>query len=474
MGGGALITSQKLRYTAAQEDSVNAVVTSLTQDPPHAFPVDVTLNVPNPVPHRLRIYSTPDESVGTLVAEFTYDPTYTNVKVRLPLQLEVGGIGEFDPADGSISTPVNVSLQGWDWYPEVRGMGGTLANMEYTKGESVPGNGYDYFTLTGERQFVAPDFIFIHFEPQISLSQPVFTYLNLYTGIKEVTATQTMDATYYRQLVEIVTAGTTPTITLLPLANVPGGTLLTFSTHRGSQKQATIKAAVGEVIFFDGGNGNAIYMGQGELVWLLRADNGWHVTNDWRGMSRVGEQWDGEVLRPNVIRFNGGGLEDGGGNPLPLPRATYPRAEWYAFNVLPGGLLMSKTDRDTGGINAAGFWAYDATNIWAPDYRGMFKRALPGIRTGLGTARNSTSKTGSYEPHLTEEHNHTDPNKPNFNRLLTWAGAPDGLGGHFTGAIFSGTYNDGRPKVHDTAVLTAFGGPETRSKNIGITMGCYI
>lgn len=477
-----MITTQKLRYIAAQEDSVGAIVASLTQDPPHSFPVDVSMFVPNPVPHRVWIYSTPDASPGTLVAEFTYDPTYTNVKVRARLQLTVGGMGAFDPQDGEIGIPVNPDLIGWEWYPQVRSMGGVLADIEFVKKESVLGAGFDYFELTDGAVFTAPDYVFIDFLPQISTSQPVFTYLNLYTDIREITGSETMDATYYRKVCEIITAGTAPVVTLLNLVNVPANTLLVFSTMLGAQKGATISAASGEFIKYNNISYGSIFLGEVDVVWIMRRPDGWHVVSQWEGMARVGVQTSVDIPRPNTIVFNGGGLIGGGGAPAPLPRAVYPRVEWYVFNVLPGGYLISKADRDAGGDDKAGYWAFDATNIWAPDYRGTSRRALPGTR-GNDSTRDNTAITGNYKPDQIKKHKHMTivdttiesggfPAFVNFIKSMIKAYSKSSSGGK------ESTYMAGAgDNVQPTIAPTNDGGVDLKDETVGKTtavlMGCY-
>jgi hypothetical protein len=480
-GTGSTLINNKLRYKVYQADSPTAEVASLTEDPPHTFPHAVTINVPNPVVHIVKIYTTPDESLGSLISEFIYDPTYTNVEVRMPLELSVGGPGEFDPADGAQSTPVIPSLRGWEWYPEMRSKSGTLSITEYTKNESVPGEGYDSYSLIGDDRFVNPDYVFIHFKPKISVQQPVFTYLNFFNGVKVITGDDNMDATYYRQLCEIATAGPSPVITLLPKINIPDNTLLVFSTKRGSQKQATLKLSVGESIDIDGVPEPAIFMGQGETLWLLLKDNIWRIANDWNGMSRVGEQVDLEIMRPNTILFNGGGLADGGGGPLPLPRAIYPRAGWYVDTKLPSGQVLTKAARDAGGINLSGFWAIDDDNIWAPDYQGNQRRALPGNR-GNDSSRNASSLAGSYAPDMYKQHTHftvknqvntqnspfPDPPLPNRPIAREWnkqnGSGPQGY--YLVGADIDA--------VPDLGPTSKSGGGETIGKTNGVYMGCYI
>lgn len=484
IGSGTLITTQKLRFKAAQEDSLSAIVASLTMDPPHTFPMNVTLNVPNPVPHRVFIYSTPDETDGTLVASFTYDPTYVNVKVRMPLELRVGGLGPYDPAEGTDEIPVIEDMRGWDWWPEIRSQGGTLSSSEYTKVESVPGLGYDKFTVNiPDFAFSIPDFIFIKFLPQVSTATPVFTYLDLYTDVIEVPGDATLDASYYRKVIEFTSLSASPIFQLLDISSVPNGTLLTFSTMRGAQQQATIKASGTNSMFLAGGAYTAFFMGKGEVLMIMRRPDGWHVVNDWGAMIRTGQIYKGDIIIPNTIIFNGGGLADGGGNPLPLPRAIYPRVEWHVLTRLPSSYVMTKADRDAAGINASGYWAYDANSIWAPDMQGNFLRALPGNR-GNDPDRNNTSKPGSYGADTLRNHAHwitsdsagpgANPNARVIGRVPGGPGGGLGLNGVGGGweLMFGSPYTG--VTLYDASGVPLIGGAETRPKHNSVIVGCYI
>lgn len=410
IGGGPLITSQKLRFTAAEESSPNAIVTSLVYDPPHAFPLNVTLNVPNPVPHRVNIISTPDGISGTLVASFVYDPTYTNVEVRLPEELLPGGSGLYDPALGTNIIPANPDRRGWQWWVSIRSVGGELHSSEYTQTESAVGLGVDGAEITiADFAFYEPDFVFIHFVPKVSTSTPVFTYLNLFTDILVPTWdgswAATMDATWYRKVIELITPAPAPTVNMLPLASVPDNTLLVFSTVMGGQKGATLVASGTEQFKLMNGDFPRVYIGEGEVVWVLRKGDGWHVVNNWHGMAEAGELTEDYINnRPNRIVFNGQGLVVGG-VPSPIPRANYPRVVWFVTNRLPAGMLITKAARDAGGDALAGYWAQDATNIYAPDHQGVSTRALPGTR-GNDADRTNASLPGSYAADKGKRHKH--------------------------------------------------------------------
>lgn len=408
---GTALTSNKLRYIAYEAETPTAEVARITEDPPHSFPHPVTMNVPNPVVHIVKIFSTPDDSAGTLISEFIYDPTYTNVEVRMPLQLIAGGAGEFDP-DADSNEIIVPDLVEWEglWYPERRANGGTMADYEYNILA-----GKDGFELIGDDKFGDGELIWIHFSPKITISQPTFNYLNLFTGYNTITGSVTVDSTHYRKLNEIVAAGTTaPVITLQKLDEIPNQTLLVYTTFMGNQRQVQFVTQLGQPIKTNNGNRTSICLGVNAYIWFLKVADGYRIVSCSEDVWRVGAQVDSDVLLPNTLWLDGGGMLI----------SEYPRPYEYA-NALPGGQLLTKADRDAGGIAKAGFWAIDEATgmLFRPDYRGLYTRAIPGNR-GNDSGRDVNSTAGSYEAGAMPNHYHFTTRDEGFDT----GDFPDGIG----------------------------------------------
>lgn len=388
---GVILAGNKLRYIAYEASTPTAEVARITEDPPHTFPHAVTINVPNPVVHILKIFSTPDDSAGTLISEFIYDPTYTNVEVRFPLQLIAGGSGEFDPAADS-NQIVMPDLLDWAglWYPERRANGGTMADYEYT---ILPGGGLQ---LVGDDTFAEDELLWIHFEPKITLATPVFAYLNLFSGMNVITANVTLDSSTYRMIQAIQAVATSITVSLPLLATVPDQTLFVFQTFNGNQKQSRISTQSGEPIKMFNGNRTSICLGSAEYAWIVKEADGYYPLQISDGVYRVGAQVDSDVILLNTMWMDGGSMLG----------TEYPRALDY-INALPVGQLLTKAARDAGGIAVAGQWAWESSTglIWRPDYRGLTKRGLPGTRAN-DSQRNSSSFAGSYGADFVKDHKH--------------------------------------------------------------------
>lgn len=447
---GVILAGNKLRYKAYEASTPSAEVVSLTENPPHTFPHAVTLNVPNPVVHIVKIFSTPDASAGTLISEFIYDPTYTNVEVRLPLQLIAGGPGEFDPAvdANQLNIPFLTEWEGL-WYPERRANAGTMADYEYT----ILSTGG--LQLTSGDTFDAGELIWIHFNPKITISTPVYNYLNLFVDIAVITADVTLDSSYYRKLLEIASTTTSITVTLPLLATIPNQTIFAFETSMGNQKQAKIAVQDSNIKFLSG-NRNAIELGTCEYLWLLKEDDGFHVMKCSEGVLRVGAYVDHDIVMPNTS------IADGG----PLPAADYPRVLRH-INSLPAGLLLTKTARDAGGDAVAGQWAWDVATqtIYKPDRRGLVARALPGTR-GNDMQRDNSALPGSYRPDWLKSHYHyadeTDPTRTFAKKKST-----KGPNSEATNPVLSFIYLENKTG-------TAGDGPENTVRTVGVLRLVYL
>lgn len=386
---GVILAGNKLRYIAYEEPAITAEVARITEDPPHVFPHAVTINVPNPVVHLVKIYSTPDDSAGTLISEFIYDPTFTNVEVRLPLQLIAGGPNEFDPVAGSnqILIPDLVDWTGL-WYPERRANAGTMADYEYTV---LPGGGLQ---LMGDDIIVDGELFWIHFEPKVTVSTPVFNYLNLFAGINAITEDTTLDSSTYRMVNMIMATGTAIRVILPLLSTVPDLTIFVFNTFMGNQKQATIQT-LGEIIHINNATTSALYLGANEYLWLIKQGNAYEVLMISDGVFRVGAQVDSDIILPNTMWLDGGSMIT----------TDYPRVASYVYS-LPAGQLLTIAQRNAN-VALVGQWAVDEANglIYRPDYRGYTKRALPGTRAN-DSQRNSSSFAGSFGADFVKDHKH--------------------------------------------------------------------
>jgi hypothetical protein len=389
---GVILSSNKLRYKAYEASAPTAEVASVTEDPPHTFPHAVTLNVPNPVVHIVKIYSTPDASSGTLISEFIYDPTFTNVEVRLPLQILVGGTGTYDPEADTKDLDIPF-LTEWEglWTPERRANGGTMADFEYT---IKPTGG---LTLVGDDTFAENELLWIHFEPKVSVSQPTFNYINLFNSVVYILASRRLDSNDFRKAIQLYSLDTTVYLTLPKLADTPDMILLPISTMMGNQRQCIVQSdQPGEFININNGQSSSICLGRNEKLWLLKTTTSWEVVEISEGVFKVGSRGESDVLFPNTTWADGGTLLG----------SDYVRLKNYVSS-LPAGYVMTAAQKTSGDLQYAGYWGYDLSSdtIYKPDYRGLAKRDIPGT-SGRDSGRDNNTIPGHYQRSIFPDHKH--------------------------------------------------------------------
>jgi len=148
-------------------EEVNRVVYS----PPHTNPRDVSIFVPTPVVHLVRIHESVDgEVLGAKRVEFVATPSFDGPMVIPPLMIQVGGGRENrDPADDAFEVAIP-SIEGntISWV-EQRGAGPLIGEGDAVAGEDVEwrkriGGGIE---LLNGKQFLHGERYWIYFEPQL-------------------------------------------------------------------------------------------------------------------------------------------------------------------------------------------------------------------------------------------------------------------------------------------------------------------
>ncbi len=423
-GTGLSLINNNLRFIAYQTDTPTVPAEPATTfAPPQTFPRSVTLTVPNPVPHFVKIFSSPDASPGTLLADFLYDPSYASVEIRHAEQIVVGGIGPYDPVVGA--TQINIpDAVGWDYWFERRANGGTQADGEYTQ---LLTGGVE-LSRAGDT-FGDGEIMFIHFYPRITTATPVFNYLNLFTDIIPITSATVLDATFAGKLLEITEPGTSFTIPMPALVDVPDMKVYSFSTFMGNQKQAKITGA----FKYLNQPMAAVYMGTQESFVCIKKGDAYHIHTLPEGMLKVGAYIysDSKLLMANAAYCDGSAL----------PIADYPRVDYW-LSQLPPGIVFSTAAARSAGTAAQAFakssmWVRDTAegNIYLPDKRGLSMRSLPENRVVVGgVAPFSVADgvlPGTAEVGQNLLHNHYT--SPSFNRLsaraddVDSAGTPNGI-----------------------------------------------
>lgn len=429
---GPTIIGNYLIYRAAETTALGTIVASAVDPPPQTFPRNVFLAGVRPVPHLVQVYSSVDGvSLDTLLSDFLYDPSFSNVEIRPTLFLVTNRGLPYDPVDGdTFIGPIDGSVPGYeeiaswgDWWVEVRSKGGKIIEgAEYTKNGSNDG-------FTYPEAFYS-DVIAICFPPKITTVSPIVNVQDLFAGYIKVTGTATMTADWLGHYVDLEFTGNSGSITLLPVADVPENKQLMLFNMVGNQQQVTIKAAAGESIRWFDGNYPELYIGKTEnLVLFKRTDTSdplnpvahWHVANQLEGMAKAGTSVPTQtgVLQPTIHPNQG--VFDG----QPIDLAVWPRVRWFVKR-LPPAIVLPLASRNAGNV---GFWFYDgadldsAANIYPPDVLGRHARNIPGDR-GNDSGRDATSNAGTLDSSHNKQHTHTYT-KPKLRSNSDAAGVAD-------------------------------------------------
>lgn len=170
-----------VRVIAYKASDPGTEVTRVEFEPPHINPRDVSLYVPSPVVHIVRIYETPDsESVGVLKAEYVATPSFDGPIVIPPMMIKVGGgrdgtesggNGAVDPEDGADGVGIEAIAGYTISWVEQRGAGplkgaAEVVGLDPSSLEWLPrtGGGID---LQNGKKFYDGEEYWIYFEPTL-------------------------------------------------------------------------------------------------------------------------------------------------------------------------------------------------------------------------------------------------------------------------------------------------------------------
>lgn len=386
------VINNNLRFIAYEAATPAVPVANVTYAPPQSFPKSVTLTVPNPVPHLVKIYTSPDTSIGTLLSDFLYDPTYQDVQIRPYDEIIIGsGVG-YDPGAGATQIIIPDAV-GWDYVFERRANGATQRADEYNKLPTGP-----QLTRPGD-VFDSGEAVFIHYAPRTVTATPTFNYLNVYSDVIDVTVDTLIDQTYAGKLIQINSLADALVLTMDDVTLIPDMKVFTITTFMGAQKQSIIS---GPFKYRNQDMPN-IYIGEQETAVFVKKGAYFYVETLPEGIFKVGRYFilDQKLGIPNMVYCDGGSLliED------------YPRLDYWLSQLPLGVVLSSLAARDALGLQGKPRWVRDVVNglIYRPDKRGLFERALPDGRNDMTFSRPGTGALAipsSFEPGGNKAHNH--------------------------------------------------------------------
>lgn len=274
-----------LRAIMYETSAPNVAVQAIDIPLPHNVSQQIVFTGLNDVSHWFRLYEVVGLVLGTQLSDSLIQPTVKSVYCDLPIELNVGvaPTDRITPAvnsyNGTVEFPQYAGkVAKIDYWVEQRGVG-QLKDDEYTNNTDM---GVTFgFKLTGTALFNDADTYFIKFRPIILVNPANFpaARVELFTDIVLVNTSRTIDATYANKMMDVQSAGGNLTLTLDLLANMPNLKLFHFVNNFGLQTQTTIKAATGELIYFNGAEVNQIVLKMSEYLTLNKKGSRWYFVD---------------------------------------------------------------------------------------------------------------------------------------------------------------------------------------------------
>lgn len=260
------------------------------------------------------------------------------------------------------------------------------------------------------------------------------------------------------KLLQLRGASTSLIITLPDVDDVPNNTIIPIETQTNNTVQHQITTTGGQFIYLNGQSKTSVFMGVAETLWLFRADDGYHVINDfgtvYRGLAQPHAVYKIDTYANKILCE--GQL---------VSRLSYPRLWEYVQTLGPSFVTDSVWNTPTATVAGRTvarpyrgcFSNGDGVNTFrVPDMMNTFLRSVK-TTSGSDTERH-LNNPGGYQDDLFKAHFHgvgTEPgNLPIWlrkvvNTVRNW--------------------NTGNTDVASKNASTDdTGGLETRPENIGV------
>jgi len=329
-------------------------------------------------------------ALGTLVATYTVDAA-SNAIVSEKRYYTCDGAGTYDPAPNTleITDPYFLNKTVSSVFREAFRFLEPDTEWEQTD---------DTITILSGSTFEPNEKIMIEivYKSQIATQNET----SLFSGVSLLTASTTLDATYYNKRVKLTGATSVLVITLPTIASMPDGKFFYFNSFGGLQKQTKFICQDADKILYDGldlpvNELGELWIGKGEHLWIEKRGTFFEVLDAHKGISMVGEKFSATYKsHPNSV-IEDGSLYDGDEN---------PRIWYWLQNILP---ITHKVTDDavTGGgyVHPAGkegqFVVHSTLKKFrVPNTQNLFERGLADFDTyGGDVANRPIDYPGGYQ-----------------------------------------------------------------------------
>ncbi|KAA2241665.1 tail fiber protein [Chitinophaga agrisoli] len=218
---------------------------------------------------------------------------------------------------------------------------------------------------------------------------------SLITGIKTVNINTTLVTGDMGKLINIAGNNLKIVLTLPELSAIPENTVIPIETMVNNQFQTTITTQGGQFIYFRGTGLSKVYMGRGEVLWVMNGADGWYVINAYGNYLDVGQPIMGYTTVLNTLPAEG----------QLVNRDAYPRL--WEFAQSAGAALIQDSLWQSDAVTYRGcFGTGDgAVTFRIPDLRGTFPRFQDRGRA-LEKNPRTYNNPGGYQADLVGPHNH--------------------------------------------------------------------
>ncbi len=235
-------------------------------DPPHTAPVPVTFTDVPPVVFIVNTYeSTGYPAIGSLLHSFIYDPTFSQVNIRLPLYIQM--------AAPFVGTPdyTNATLLGWtissiERVPQGSQFFGVDLNLHAPDADG-------WILLAPGDVFAEGEKWVVFFAPNITVASPIYNSPKVINGTRIISADETLVEADQGTLIQLQGAGSFFTVTLPDLDLIDTFIPFFFNSNGGNHINVSVKAKDGQFIEGD----SEVILGKKELLWIINDSGGWII-----------------------------------------------------------------------------------------------------------------------------------------------------------------------------------------------------
>jgi hypothetical protein len=274
------------------------------------------------VVYNYALYESPDGGAdGTILNSFSIQPNISSFNTRDPLTLIANTSAYF--ASGTNFYGPDPSLIGWNWYPDIPGIGILTYGVDYVKTvngtpttqDDTTANGYQYlaagYSIGDEEKAV------LVFLPQLAASTSVSG--TIVSGTTLLTANTTLTNSAAGQAFLLQGSAPALGITIPATSTMPDNEPIFINSAGGSHVNAGLLAAAGDTfewynnatLLGSATRATSLYLGQCESIGLYKwtypdSTRKWLIFQGGEGMRMVGEiLYDYSLIPLNSVFCNG-------------------------------------------------------------------------------------------------------------------------------------------------------------------------